>query len=44
MSGYADETVVAQGLLSRGAPLLKKPFTAEGLAGAVRDVLDRAPA
>jgi PAS domain S-box-containing protein len=41
MSGYADETVVAQGVLSHGAPLLKKPFTARALADAVRDAIDR---
>jgi len=44
MSGYADETVVAQGLLHPGARLLKKPFTAQSLADAVREVLDIAPA
>jgi CheY-like chemotaxis protein len=40
MSGYTDDAVVRQGVLEEGIPYLQKPFTAETLAGKVREVLD----
>ncbi len=46
ISGYAGEDVVQRGLLEPGAPFQQKPFTTEGLARKVREMLDarRAPA
>jgi hypothetical protein len=41
MTGYADEDVVRHGALPAGTLLLQKPFTAEALAGLVRDALQR---
>jgi len=43
MSGYTDDAVVRQGVLSAGVRFLQKPFTLVGMARAVRQVLD-APA
>jgi signal transduction histidine kinase len=43
VSGYTDDDVLRQGLLEEGAPFLEKPFTAEALAGRVREVLDVSP-
>ncbi|MFN8575044.1 MAG: ATP-binding protein [Gemmatimonadaceae bacterium] len=40
MTGYAAEDIDKHGLLARGAPLLRKPFTGPGLELAVRAVLD----
>jgi PAS domain S-box-containing protein len=40
MSGYAAEEVAKRGLLAPGTALLRKPFTLEELARAVRAVLD----
>jgi two-component system cell cycle sensor histidine kinase/response regulator CckA len=42
MSGYADDTIVKHGPLGPGAAFLQKPFTPDGLARTVREVLDRA--
>jgi PAS domain S-box-containing protein len=42
MSGYTDELVTQQGILSPGLQLLEKPFTKESLLGRVRAVLDGA--
>ena len=39
MSGYADGAVVHQGELEEGANFIQKPFTMDGLARKVRDVL-----
>ena len=40
MSGYTDSAVVRRGLVDGGSFFLQKPFSAEGLAKKVRDVLD----
>jgi signal transduction histidine kinase/DNA-binding response OmpR family regulator len=39
-SGYTDSAVVRRGLVERGSFFLQKPFSAEGLAMKVREVLD----
>lgn len=44
MSGYADDGLVAQGVLDPGAHFLRKPFAAPELARKVREVLDEPPA
>ena len=41
MSGYAGDDLTLRGLAQAGTALLKKPFTPEALASAVREVLDR---
>jgi CheY-like chemotaxis protein len=43
MSGYTDDAIVHRGVLDPGTVLLAKPFTPDGLARKVREVLD-APA
>jgi two-component system, cell cycle sensor histidine kinase and response regulator CckA len=45
MSGYTGEDVVQRGLLDAGAPFEQKPFSPEGLARKIREILDasRAP-
>ena len=40
MSGYTGDDVVQRGLLEPGAPFQQKPFTPEGLARKVREMLD----
>ncbi|MBA3346452.1 MAG: response regulator, partial [Gemmatimonadales bacterium] len=40
MSGYTGEDVIQRGLLDPSAPFQQKPFTPEGLARKVRDMLD----
>ena len=43
MSGYTDDAVMRSGVLEHGMSYLQKPFTPEGLARKVREVLDRPP-
>jgi CheY-like chemotaxis protein len=40
MSGYTDDAILRCGVMEGGIPFLQKPFTAEGLARKVREVLD----
>jgi PAS domain S-box-containing protein len=40
MSGYPGDAVVQQGTLAPGSAFLQKPFSPDGLARKVRDVLD----
>ena len=42
MSGYTDDAILRHGVLEDGIPFLQKPFTPEGLARKVREVLDSA--
>jgi len=41
MSGYTNGAISQQGVLGEGVMLLEKPFTADSLARAVREALDR---
>ena len=41
MSGYADEAIAQHGVLDPGTAFLQKPFTPDGLARKVREVLDQ---
>ena len=40
MSGYTDDEILRRGFFLPGMALLEKPFTADGLLQAVREVLD----
>jgi len=40
LSGYSDEAVARRGVLDPGTAFMQKPFTPQGLAHKVRDVLD----
>jgi two-component system cell cycle sensor histidine kinase/response regulator CckA len=40
MSGYTTEAIASQGAIGPSGPLLQKPFTPDGLARIVRQVLD----
>ena len=40
MSGYTDDIIAHRGVLKKGIQLIQKPFSVEGLAAKVRDVLD----
>jgi DNA-binding response OmpR family regulator len=40
MSGYTEEAIVHRGVLAANTAFLHKPFTGEGLAAKVRQVLD----
>ena len=41
MSGYTDNAIAHHGILEPGINFIQKPFTVEGLAKKVREVLDR---
>jgi signal transduction histidine kinase len=41
MSGYTDNAIVHHGVLEKGMNYIQKPFTVEGLAKKVREVLDK---
>jgi CheY-like chemotaxis protein len=41
MSGYPQDVIAHQGLVSGDVRLLEKPFTTKGLLAAVREVLSR---
>lgn len=40
MSGYTDEVIARRGVLEEGVQFIQKPFTAQGLASKVREVLE----
>jgi CheY-like chemotaxis protein len=40
MSGYTDDVIMQRGSLQPGAAYLEKPFTPEGLAAKIREVLE----
>jgi CheY-like chemotaxis protein len=44
MSGYTGSAIARRGLLEESVAFMQKPFTAESLAGRVRDVLGSVPA
>ena len=41
MSGYTDNAIVYHGVLGEGMKFIQKPFTVDGLARKVREVLDK---
>jgi two-component system cell cycle sensor histidine kinase/response regulator CckA len=41
MSGYNDDAIVLRGVLENGLNYIQKPFTMEGLARKVREMLDK---
>jgi YesN/AraC family two-component response regulator len=41
VSGYTDDAIVHHGVLEEGVNYIQKPFTVEGLARKVREVLDQ---
>jgi PAS domain S-box-containing protein len=41
MSGYTDDAIARHGVLEKGVNYIQKPFTLEGLARKVREVLDK---
>jgi len=43
MSGYTDDVITHHGVLEQGISLIHKPFTVQGLATRVREVLDGHP-
>jgi PAS domain S-box-containing protein len=42
MSGYTDNAIIHHGVLEKGMNYIQKPFTLEGLARKIREVLDKA--
>jgi CheY-like chemotaxis protein len=43
MTGYAEDTVVRQGIVDTSVSLLRKPFTPQALTRKVREILDSPP-
>jgi len=43
MSGYTDNVIAHRGVLDEGVQFIQKPFTVNGLAAKVREVLDEKP-
>jgi YesN/AraC family two-component response regulator len=43
MSGYTDNDIVRHGVLQKGVNYIQRPFTMEGLARKVGEVLDKDP-
>jgi CheY-like chemotaxis protein/two-component sensor histidine kinase len=41
MSGYTENTIIHHGVLEKGLNYIQKPFTVDGLARKVREVLDK---
>jgi hypothetical protein len=41
MSGYTNNSIVHHGVLEKGVNYIQKPFTLDGLARRVREVLDK---
>ncbi len=41
MSGYTDDAILHHGILEPGMNFIQKPFSVDGLARKVREVLDR---
>ena len=41
MSGYTDNAIVHHGILEEGTNFIQKPFSMDGLARKVREVLDK---
>ena len=41
MSGYTDNAIVHHGVLGEGMKFIQKPFTVDGLARKIREVLDK---
>jgi DNA-binding NtrC family response regulator len=41
MSGYTDNAIAHHGILEKGTNFIQKPFTVDGLARKVREVLDK---
>jgi two-component SAPR family response regulator len=41
MSGYTDNAITHHGVLEKGMNYIQKPFTVDGLARKVREVLDK---
>jgi hypothetical protein len=41
MSGYTDNAIVHYGMLKDGVSYIQKPFTIDGLARKMREVLDK---
>lgn len=40
MSGYTDDIIAHRGVLDKGVQMIQKPFTVDGLATKIREVLD----